>query len=117
MNVVAQFNPATLTRDTFIVPNSSANGSMIIWNESPISLQLSFQNGDTAYVPAWMGMRYPAQPGSDTITWDQHSILASSAPPLSMVIVEVYDKGECVPGTFPVSLLRQHNVGNTVGTT
>ncbi len=116
MNVVAQFDPATLTSDMFTVPASSANGHMVIYNESNISLQIKFQNGDTAYVPAWMAMLYPTPPGTVNVTWEQHTVLNSSSPPLSMVIVEIYRQGEYLPGTFPLTLVRQANVGNSVGT-
>ncbi len=116
MNVVAQFDPSVLTSDIFVVPSSAANGKIVIYNESNISLTLSFQDGGTAYVPAWMAMLYPTPPGTVNITWVQHTILNSSNPPLSMVIVETYAQGEFVPGTFPLTLSRQSNVGNSVGT-
>ncbi len=116
MNVVAQFDPSTLSSDTFTVPTSAANGKMVIYNESNISLQLTFQSGDTAYVPAWMAMIYPSPPGNVNITWAVHTVLNSSSPPLSLVIVEIYSQGEFVPGTFPLTLVRQSNVGNSVGT-
>ena len=116
MNVVVVFNPAVLTTDQFVVPSSAANGKMVIYNESNISLTLSFQDGGTAYVPAWMAMLYPTPPGSVNVTWAQHTILNSSNPPLSSVVVEIYAQGEFVPGTFPLTLSRQSNVGNSVGT-
>jgi hypothetical protein len=116
MNVVAVFNPAILTSDIFTVPSSAANGRMVIYNESNISLTLTWQNGDTAYVPAWMAMLYPTPGGNVNVTWAQHTILNSSNPPLSEVIVEIYAQGEFVPGTFPLTLSRQSNVGNSVGT-
>ncbi len=116
MNIVAEFNPATLASDMFTVPTSSASGKMVIWNESSISLQLTFQNGNTTYVPAWVGTIYPSPPGNVNVTWEQHSVLVSSNPPLSMVVIELYDSGECVPERFPIGLFRQHNIGNTVGT-
>jgi hypothetical protein len=116
MNVVAQFDPSVLQTDTFTVPTSAVNGKMVIYNESNISLQLSFQSGDTAYVPAWMAMIYPSPPGNMNITWAVHTVLNSSSPPLSLVIVEIWAQGEVVPGTFPLTLVRQANVGNSVGT-
>lgn len=116
MNIVAIFDPAVITSDTFTVPQSSANGKMVIYNESNISLTFSFQNGNTAYVPAWMAVIYAGTFGNVNVTWQQQVILVSSNPPVSQVIVEVYDCNELVPGTFPTALVRQTNVGNTVST-
>jgi hypothetical protein len=117
MNIVQIFDPATLAKDTFVVPQSSANGKIVIWNESNISLMLSFQDGSTAYVPAWCATLFCGRTGSVNITWEQQATLSSLAPPLSQVVVEVYPQGEPVPGTFPMALSRQSNVGNTVNTT
>lgn len=116
MNIVTTFDPSVVTSDTFTVPSSAANGKMAIWNESSISLQINFQNGDTAYVPAWVAVLYPTPPGNVNVVWSQHTILTSSGPPASKVIVEVYANGEVVPENFPVTLMRQGNVGNSIGT-
>lgn len=113
MNVVATFDPSITTTGTFTVPQ--AQGKMVIWNESNISLQLSFQNGHTAYVAAWTGMLFCGPWGGSTVTWSHQAILSSSSPPISQVIVEVYAISEPVPGTFPMALVRQSNVGNPGG--
>ena len=111
--IVAEFDPATLTKDTFTVPQSSYAGSMVIWNESNISLTLTFQTGDSAYIPAWGARKFYGSYGGSIITWEQQAQLASNQPPLSQVIVEVYAQGENVPDIFPQSLAsRQNNVGN-----
>ena len=115
MNVVAQFDPSTLQNDTFTVPYSAVNGKMVVYNESSISLQISFQDGSNAYVPAWTAMLYPVPPGSAVISWLQHTVLNASSPPVSLVLVEIYAQGEFLPGTFPLPLIRQTNVGNNVG--
>src|SRR6266702_1903697 len=112
MQIVATFNPAVTTPNTFIVQQSSASGKMVVWNESNISIQLTFQNGDTTYVPAWTARMFCGNFGGSTITWAQHSTLTSNQPPLSQVVVETFGSNEAIPGTFPATLSRQTNIGN-----
>ena len=115
MQIVAIFNPATDTSDTFTVPQSSANGKMVVYNESNISLQFTFQNGHTAYVPAWTAVLFAGPFGNVNVTWAQQTILSGAGQaPLSQVVVETYDCHEPVPGTFPAPLVRQANVGNSL---
>lgn len=114
MNVVATFDPSITTTGTFTVPQ--AQGKMVVWNESNISQQFSFQNGHTAYVAAWTGVLFCGPWGGSTVTWSHQAILSSSSPPISQVVVEVYAVGEPVPGTFPMALTRQANIGNQVNT-
>lgn len=115
MNIAAIFDPATSTSDTFTVPQSSANGKMVVYNESNISLQFTFQNGNTAYVPAWTAMLFHGPFGNVNVTWEQQTILSGGgAAPLSQVVVETYSCNEPIPGTFPAALVRQTNIGNSV---
>ncbi len=116
MQIVATFDPSVTTPNTFSVPQSSASGKMVVWNESNISIQLNFQNGDTTYVPAWTARMFCGNYGGSTVTWSQHSTLASSGPPLSQVVVETFASNESIPGTFPATLSRQSNIGNVVNT-
>ena len=113
MIIVTTFNPASVPSDTFSVP-SSPGGKLLIYNESNISLQLNFQNGDTAYLPAWVGMLFPALSGSMTIAWLHYAVLNSQQAPLQLVIVELFACGETIPGVYPVALHRQTNVGNAI---
>lgn len=116
MNIVTTFDPSVTTTDTFTVPQSSANGKMVVYNESNVSLKFHFQNGSTAYVPAWTAILFCGPFGNVNVTWQQQATLSSASPPLSMVIVETYASGEPVPGTFPAALVRQTNIGNAVNT-
>lgn len=112
MIIVATFDPSMTTSDTFTVPQS--NGKMVVWNESNISLMFSFQNGHTAYVPAWTGVLFCGPWGNVNVTWQHQAVLASANPPLSQVVVEVYQTDEFISGTFPMPLTRQTNVGNNI---
>lgn len=118
MRIVAEFDPSTTQNDSFTVPQSSANGKIVVWNESNISLKFSVQTGDTAYIPAWTARLFcgvMGGPGNDTISWVQHTQLIQNNPPISQVIVEAYAQGEPVPGTFPMALAaRGTNIGNSI---
>ncbi len=116
MQIVATFDPSITTPNTFAVPQSSASGRMVVWNESNISIQLDFQNGDTAYVAAWTARMFCGNYGGTTVRWSQHSTLSSNGPPLSQVVVETFASNEAIPGTFPATLARQSNIGNVVST-
>lgn len=115
MNIAAIFDPATSASDTFTVPQSSANGKMVVYNESNISLQFTFQSGATAYVPAWTAMLFHGPFGNVNVAWQQQTVLTGGgSAPLSQVVVETYACNEPLPGTFPAPLVRQTNIGNSV---
>ncbi len=114
MNVVAVFDPTIVISDTFSVPQSGANEKMVVYNESSVSLTFIFQNGYTAYVPAWTALLFCGPFGSTNVTWEQQAVMISGSAPLSQVVVEVYSSGEPVPGTFPAALVRQSNIGNSI---
>ena len=113
MIFVDSFNPASVMSDTFTIPNSPG-AKLLVYNESNISLQLSFQNGDTAYLPAWVGMLFPAFVGNATISWLQYAVLNSQQAPIQMVTIELFACGEKIPGTYPVAMHRQTNIGNAI---
>lgn len=115
MQIVTTFNPSAVMNDTFIIPNSPG-AVILIYNESNISLQLAFQNGYTAYLPAWIGMLFPAISGNTSINWLQYAVLNSQQPPIQMVTVELFACGEKIPGSYPVAMQRQANVGNAIVT-
>jgi hypothetical protein len=116
MQIVATFDPSVLTTDAITIPQSAANGTLVVYNESNIALTFTFQNGDSDYVPAWVGQKFRIEGTNVNVTWQHQSILSSIAPPLSQVIVVAYACGEPVPNGFPVALSRQANIGNIIQT-
>lgn len=116
MRLVAQFDPSLTTSGTFNSTLNNGVGKMVIYNESNISLQFTFSDGSTAYVPAWTAVLYCVHMSGTTVDWSQLYTLSAAGPPLSIVIVEIYDAAEQVYGTFPAALVRQANIGNTVST-
>ena len=112
MQLVTRFNPALSTNDTFTVPQSAAYGAMVVFNESNISLELMFQNGNSDYLPAWCAQCYNGPFGSVTVTWQQSVVLTTNNNPASEVIVVVYDCKE--PHLTQLTpLVRVTNIGNS----
>lgn len=57
-------------------------------------------------------MLYCISTNTVNIHWSIQSTLVSNGAPISQVIVEAFDQGEAITGTFPAPLVRQTNIGN-----
>lgn len=106
-DIVQAFDPSSTTGTQFVVPQSAVNGALVFWNESNISLNLSFQDGTLMYLPAWYHKHKCGYSGNVNVDWSVRTVLNSQNPPLSEVIVEAYDHGEHFPADGP--LVRQAN--------
>ena len=111
MRIVDTFDPATETSETFNGGFSSGQGRIVVYNESNCNLQLGWDTF-TTYCPAWTAMLYCISANSVNINWQVQSQLAANGSPISQVVVEAYDNGETITGTFPAPLVRQTNIGN-----
>ncbi len=111
MRIAAQFNPTTETSDTFNAGFSNGTGRIVVYNESNTNLLLSWGSFST-YCPAWTAMLYCISANTVNINWQIQSTLISNGAPISQVVVEAYDQGEAIVGTFPAPLVRQTNIGN-----
>jgi hypothetical protein len=116
MQLVATFDPSTSLSGQVTLAQSSASGKLVFYNESNVALILSFQNGGSAYLPAWTACIYCGNFGGQVVKWNQQSVIASILAPVSMVIVEAYSSSECILNIFPATLVRQTNVGNSIKT-
>jgi len=54
MQLVASFDPSGATNGQITIAQSSGAGKLVFYNESNVALILSFQNGGSAYLPAWL---------------------------------------------------------------
>lgn len=104
-DIVAFFNPATSDLTKVTIPQSARSGGIVFWNESNISLNISFQDGTTMYLPGWYHRHKCGYSGD--ITWSLRTTLNSPNPPTSEVIVEMYVSGEHFPSDGPI--VRQTN--------
>lgn len=105
--IVKQFDPSTAGTTEFAAPNSAANGALVFWNESNISVNLTFANGSIIYLPAWYHRHVCGATGDVNIQWATNTQLSSALPPMSAIIVESYAAGEKFPLDGP--LVRQTN--------
>ena len=102
---MAAFNPATANLSKVTIPQSARTGGVVFWNESNISLNISFQDGTTMYLPGWYHRHKCGYAGD--ITWELRTTLNSPNPPTSEIIVEMYVSGEHFPTDGPI--VRQTN--------
>lgn len=112
----ATFDPTLTSSGVVILPQSAASGKLVWYNESNVSLVLDFQNGFSAYLPAWTACIYCGNFGGPTVRWTAQSVIASLLAPISLVIIEAYTSQECILNIFPATLVRQTNVGNSIKT-
>lgn len=116
MQLVASFDPSVGVSGTVTIAQSSGAGKLVFYNESNVSLILSFQNGGSAYLPAWTACIYCGNFGGQKIGYKQQSVIVSIVNPISLVIIEAYHSDECILNIFPATLVRQTNVGNSIKT-
>jgi len=116
MQLVATFDPSVSTNGQVTIAQSSGAGKLVFYNESNVALILSFQNGGSAYLPAWVATIYCGNFGGQVVKWSQQSVIASLLAPISLVIIEAYTAQECILNIFPATLVRQTNVGNSIKT-
>lgn len=114
MQVVATFDPTSATSDDFNTNFPQNQGRIVVWNESPVNLFLTWGSNNKAYVGAWTARLFRIVASSVLVTWTQQSVLNTSGSPASQVIVEAYQDNEQILGTYPASLVRQTNVGNSI---
>jgi len=114
MDIVADFDPANPPEQfatSFNTNIPGGVGTFVVYNESFFGLELSYQ-GNTDYLPPWHSRAYELDTGNANVNWTIHNQLSSNSPPLSEVLVVVYQAGETIPVTG--SLPRQNNIGNSV---
>jgi hypothetical protein len=116
MKIVASFDPSLKPSDTFNAGFTSGSHRIIVYNESYINLQLSWDSF-TTYCPAWTAMLYCINTGNGNIGWKQLSNQPAGSAPTSVVYVELLGQQDPVVGTYPAALVRQANIGNSLNVT
>lgn len=112
-------DPATYPGKAGSVSNQLAykQGMLLVINDSPYQLRIRPSSSDTYFtVPPTAPREVPLKAGDFTIDWLVTGTLAASNPPISDVALEFYEPGEEIPA-YPMTFVRQANVGNTVTTT
>lgn len=114
MKIVKTFDPtATPTGGTFNAGFTSGNRRIVVYNESNMNISLTWDSF-TTYCPAWTAMLYCITTSNGNINWAPISTLNMQNAPVSQVAVELYANSEIITGTFPASLVRTTQTGNSV---
>lgn len=102
---------------TFDVGAANEGSKILIYNQTPLNIDLDFLNGSTDVIHAWEANWWRLDGDTKQIEWmiDADS-LTVNPPPVDAVFLTLYQANENVPGTYPVSLLYQTSIGGTVST-
>lgn len=115
MRIVGSFDPSMSTSGTIAVGAADSGAKVLLYNLSLVNLKLDFEDGNTALLHAGEANYWTLENFTPEISWDQFSILNAAQPAISEVSIVVYDAGEQLDGTYPMSLIHQINVGNPSG--
>lgn len=114
---IPSFDPsASASGGSISVGAADPGAKILFYNESNYNLLLNFQNGNQDMLHAWEARWWPLDGNTPELEWSVDSVLQSLGPPISKVMGTLYAAGEQLPGTYPVSLIRQTNVGNVINT-
>jgi hypothetical protein len=116
MRIVAIFdptNPAAAFATSFNTAFANKTGRIVVHNESNLNIKLGW-NSFTTYCPAWTSMLYCIQAPTTAVAWSVISTITAVNVPISQVLVEAYDPGEVIVGTYPSPISRMTVHGNSV---
>jgi len=101
---------------TFNVGAADAGAKILMYNESPLNIDLDFYNGYTDTLHAWEANYWTLDGDTPQLGWqiDPDSPVVTT-PPINAVFLTLYGPTERLQGTYPMALVRQANVGNTTG--
>lgn len=100
----------------FDIGSADPGSKILMYNETPLNLQLDFLNGSTDTLHAWEANWWPLDGETRQVNWqiDADSLNVSS-PPISAVFLTLYGAQEILHGQYPMALVRQASVGNVGG--
>lgn len=102
---------------TFDVGAADAGSKILMYNESPQNIDLDFLNGSTDVLHAWEANWWLLDGDTKQIEWQiDADSLNVVTPPVSAVFMTLYGPQERIAGTYPMALVRQASIGNTVST-
>jgi hypothetical protein len=116
MKLIQSFDPTASLSGQFDPLIANSCGRILLFNESPIGLQLNFIDGSVQNLPPYYSRSYMiTKPG--LVSWSMLYSINFATSPLSVVIGEAYESVEAKGITFSEGPLnRQTNVANTVST-
>lgn len=114
--LIQDFNPNLASSGTLLTNVVNKCGAVVLYNESNCILQLRFEDGRQSILTAWTQDKFMLPDQSLNIEWKVLATLGSASAPSSTVYGVAYEFYEVPKGNYPLSLLRQTNVGNQVTT-
>jgi hypothetical protein len=96
-------------RGTISLPASNAGTKVVMYNETPLNIDLDFLNGASDVLHAWEANYWTLDGNVDEIDWniDVDSLNVSN-PPINAVFLTLYQPGETLRDkTYPMPLIRQ----------
>lgn len=115
MYEAAVFDPNAKTSSTFNT-QLPIGGKFIAFNESNVGLNLTFSDGNVRYLSAWTKDVFTIPTRTPIVAWAQKVILAGNTNPISQVLIEAYQPGEKIDGTYPAPIQHTSYIPNTVST-
>jgi hypothetical protein len=113
--IIASFDPSAQTSGTFPLSNlSNGIGKILVKLEANWSIKLELPDRSVDVASAWTESLFNCTGPQGQVTWSQYMQLVSNSPPQSMCTIIGYDNNEVVPGTYPLALVRQANLGNPI---
>lgn len=114
MKLLTSFDPTSATSGQFDPLIANPCGKIYLFNESPVGLSLTFQDGSTAALPAYYFRSFVIRkPGM--VKWQQAYSLAIGGSPANNVLGEAYERTEVSDVAWTEGPLnRQTSIGNTL---
>ena len=101
---------------TFDIGAANEGSKILMYNETPLNLQLDFLNGSTDTLHAWEANFWPLDGDTKQVQWQiDADSLNVSTPPINAVFLTLYGSNEPIHGQYPMALVRQASVGNAGG--
>lgn len=117
MQVIKQFDPSTASSGVILVGAADQGSKMLLYNKSPLDLQLDFLNGSQSIAHAKQARVWTLDGDTKQINWTVPSQQKTANPAQSIVQGELYNPDEPVEGTYPVQLDTQTDFGNRLQNT
>jgi hypothetical protein len=113
MYVLPGFDPTAANSGDIDVGNAEVDGKILLYNKSLCSLKLDFHNGNTDLLHAGEARWWRLDGDTPTIGWTIYSVVALLSV-ASEVTATLYSAHEEIPGTYPISITLQVNIGNSI---